>query len=286
VFICIPPGGHSGEFKLIASKKIHIFIEKPMAVTLASADAIIKAKNDNGVKIMVGYMRTYDSAFTQGLEEIKKMDKINYVKLRDFIGYNEYFTDQGAVTHRFDDIPQKAKAEAAAAGRAMNVEAIGETTEDMYSYYGLMTGLCIHDISAMRTAFGMPASVVTAKFWNKAYANILFEYDGFYLSYEVAIDRQRRFDARIEVYGDEKTVTVCYDTPYLPNLPSHLRIGETRGEGYSETVIRPTYVSSFNSEIDYFYDCVTKDIEPRTSPEDARRDIEIFNMIIKSIKED
>ena len=44
---------------LLAGK--HVFMEKPMAVSLAQADAILDAARQTGKRLMVGYMKRYDA---------------------------------------------------------------------------------------------------------------------------------------------------------------------------------------------------------------------------------
>jgi hypothetical protein len=48
----------------------HVLIEKPMALTLSDADAIIEAEKRNDVKIMVGYMWRYAPALEAAVKEI------------------------------------------------------------------------------------------------------------------------------------------------------------------------------------------------------------------------
>ncbi len=94
------------------------------------------------------------------------------------------------------------------------------------------------------------------------------------------MDRQRRFDAHIEVYGEHKSVRVQYDTPYIRHMPTTLVIHETVGDSYRESISRPTYKDPYTHELEYFYDVVTNGTEPKTTPEDYREDLEIFRMII------
>ena len=51
--ICTPSGLHPEIGIEIARKKIHVLTEKPMAIDLSSADAMIKACDDNGVQLFV-----------------------------------------------------------------------------------------------------------------------------------------------------------------------------------------------------------------------------------------
>ena len=60
----------------------HVLIEKPMAQTVAEADAIEQARVDNGVVVFVGYMRRYATA----LERLKDAIKGKEIKCGSYCG--------------------------------------------------------------------------------------------------------------------------------------------------------------------------------------------------------
>jgi predicted dehydrogenase len=63
---------------LIAGK--HVFIEKPMSWTLEGADEIIKAEQESGKSVFVGYMRRYAGGFIRAKERLQEIPagKIKY----------------------------------------------------------------------------------------------------------------------------------------------------------------------------------------------------------------
>ena len=48
---------------------LHVFVEKPMCITLADADAIIAARDRAGKVVQVGTMKRYDPAVEAMLED-------------------------------------------------------------------------------------------------------------------------------------------------------------------------------------------------------------------------
>ncbi len=70
----------------------HVFIEKPMTLTMKDANSIIEAKNRCQVHVMVGYMRRYAPAFEAAVKEIGGLDKIVYARVRDIIGPNQFLS--------------------------------------------------------------------------------------------------------------------------------------------------------------------------------------------------
>jgi predicted dehydrogenase len=63
VCICTPSGLHAGQVVAAAQAGKHILVEKPMALTLAEADAMIRACHQSGVLLGVALQRRTDPAF-------------------------------------------------------------------------------------------------------------------------------------------------------------------------------------------------------------------------------
>ncbi|WP_246078989.1 gfo/Idh/MocA family oxidoreductase [Paenibacillus piri] len=253
---------------------------------MQEADEIIRVRDEMGVKVMVGYMRRYAPAYLQLVEEVKKLDKINYVRVRDIIGGNHLFINQSSNVYRFDDIQEHDKQERAERAHRLVEDAIGDAPADLRSAYRLLCGLGSHDLSAMREVIGLPKRVVSARQWNNGrFMSAILEYDGFHVTYETGIDNIRRFDACIEVYGSDKSLKVQYNTPYMRHLPTTLQVNETIGEAYHETVVRPTFKDAYTCQFEYFYDVVMKGLTLKTTPEDAKEDLKLFRKLIEAMKE-
>jgi predicted dehydrogenase len=230
-------------------------------------------------------MRRFAPAFLRAAEEVKKLDRINYVRIRDIIGHNQLIIEQSSVVHRFDDIPEAAVRDKADRAQRLVSEAIGQVPEDLRTAYRLLCGLSSHDLSAMRELIGFPNRVVAAAQWNGGrFLGAIFEYDGYYASFETGVDSQRRFDAHIEVYGETKSLKIQYDTPYIRHLPTTLSVSETVGQAHYETVTRPTFKDPYTYEIEHFHDAVTRGLEPKTTAEDFTADLEIIAMIADALK--
>jgi predicted dehydrogenase len=69
VYICLPPFAHSDEVELAAKAGVHIFIEKPIALDMKTADRMVKACKENKVKSQVGFMNRHGDA----VQTVKRM---------------------------------------------------------------------------------------------------------------------------------------------------------------------------------------------------------------------
>jgi predicted dehydrogenase len=262
----------------------HVLIEKPMCLTRQEAKAIIKARDEAGVQVMVGYMRRYAPAFIQAARHVRALEKINYARVRDIIGQNSQFVDQSSVVLRPKDIPQEAMRDRAERASRLVKAAIGDAPPQLVNTYRLLCGLSSHDLSAMRELLGMPRRVIAARQWG-IFLTALFEYEDFTATFETGIDHNRRFDAHIQVYGESKEIRVQYDTPYIRHLPIQLFISETLGEAFEEQVIRPTYTDPYTIELLHFHEVVSRNVQPKTTAEDFLHDLDLFDMIIAALRE-
>jgi predicted dehydrogenase len=265
----------------------HVLVEKPMTLTLAETDAIIQARDAAGVQVMVAYMRRFAPAFVEAIDEVRQLDRINYVRVRDIIGRNRLIIDQAHSVYRPVDIPAELATERAERAQRLVREAIGDGPPELIRSYRLLCGLSSHDLSAMRELLGFPNSVVSATQWNGGnFMVIVFAYDGYRAILETGVDDQVRFDAHIEVYGATRSLRIQYDTPYIRHLPTTLVIQETVGETFTERVVRPTFKDPYTRELETFHEVVTAGTAPKTTPEDFRDDLRLFGMIMERLRED
>ena len=70
VVVCSPAGTHAEVVLAALDAGVHVFVEKPMCITLADADAIIAARDRAGKVVQVGTMKRYDPAVEAMLAEL------------------------------------------------------------------------------------------------------------------------------------------------------------------------------------------------------------------------
>jgi predicted dehydrogenase len=71
VVITTPTFSHAELAIAAASAGKHVFLEKPMALTLAECDAVVEACNKNDVRLQIGFMRRFQPEFTAAFERIR-----------------------------------------------------------------------------------------------------------------------------------------------------------------------------------------------------------------------
>ncbi len=277
------PDAYHAEVALaaIAAGK-HVLIEKPMCMTLREADEINATRERAGVTVQVGYMRRYAPAFVEACRLLPELGEIRLARVHDVLGQNALFIQNTSRVTRGTDV----STDVIAAGQRLRdermAEAIGEAPAELQKAYGLMLGLSSHDISAMRELLGMPQRVLyAAQRQGGLYLSAAFDYGTYVCQYETGIDTIPRFDAHLEVYGNERVLRVQYDTPYIRNLGIRLHVTEANGRGgVVERAELPLWGDAFVAEWQAFYANVVERRTPKTTPADFRQDLELFRDMI------
>lgn len=158
---------HSSQAVLALQANKHVFIEKPIALTLQDTDRIIAAdKAAGGGKTMIGYMRRYAAAFVDAVREVGSIEQVRYARVRDIIGPNSVFVGQSGTfprtfkDYREEDSEALRKKTAEDIEQALQTELGVPVTKETDMMWHTLSMLGSHDLSAMREILGMPKGVV------------------------------------------------------------------------------------------------------------------------------
>jgi len=266
----------------------HVLVEKPMCVTRREADQIIAAQKNSNVVVQVGYMRRYAPAFLDGCEAVKAIKEIKFARVRDFIGSNSLIVKPTSRVIRDEQLPESVKNDTKLRDEALVDEALGgKPSPVLRRAYTVMLGLSSHDLSAMRELLGRPDKVLfAAQRGNGIYMTAAFDYGPFVCQFETGIDEIARFDAHLEVYGNQKVVRIQYDTPYVRNSPIRLFVTECNSRG-GVTILdsHPAWGDPFVAEWKAFYENITENKTPKTGPADFLQDLELFAEMARLMRE-
>ena len=164
-------------------------------------------------------------------------------------------------------------------------EAVGDVSVDAQQAYGLLLGLGSHDLSAMRELVGRPHGVLHAAQRRGGQCVVAtFDYGDFVCHYETGVDNIPRFDAHLEVYGQEHVLRLEYDTPFIRNLPIRLSVLEANQHGGTKQLVEhPCWGDPFVAQWEAFHTNVVEGRNPKTSPEDFRQDLELFRDMMSAM---
>ncbi|KAK5797748.1 hypothetical protein VI817_004039 [Penicillium citrinum] len=270
----------------------NVFIEKPVSLSLPSVQSIIDAEKNapNGARVFVGYMRRYAPSYLNAFKrEIATIPKILYARVRDFSGPNANFVDQsGTFQVKNSDYPTSSTEERNKRLDALFKEAFPnqEITDEKKKYCRFLGSLGSHDISLMRETLGFPESVDGVSANDPFYSAIMTfrNADGstYSTTYESGIDRVPVFDAHLTVYGDTKRVTIKYDSPYVKGLPIYVEVEEVNEQGeVQRRNVLSSYEDAYTAELQVMYNAFVNGDDIKTTVEDAKKDLQIYDMMYK-----
>jgi predicted dehydrogenase len=284
VVVCSPAGTHAHVVVDALNAGLHVFVEKPMCITLADADAIVAARDRSGKIVQVGTMKRYDPAVEAMLESLPGTSAdLRYVSVVVNDPEFEPYFEPGDIV-RGADVPQEL-IDATRRAEAEQVEqAVGSADEDtVRAFSESFLGSLLHDLNVVHAALAklgepLPAEVVGGDWWNGGRA----VYGALRLRNGARVDGAwiqllETFEYRetIQLMFAEEVHTLEFPSPWLKQHPTVYR--RSRRDGRRDDVrIVQGYDESFARELRHFHDCITEGVACRTPPEDARIDIDVL----------
>lgn len=71
VYVASPHGLHLEHVRAAAARRRHVLVEKPMALTLADAGAMVAAAREAGVRLVVGHSHSFDAPYLRARELVR-----------------------------------------------------------------------------------------------------------------------------------------------------------------------------------------------------------------------
>jgi predicted dehydrogenase len=264
----------------------HIFVEKPMCITIDEGHAMIAAAEAQGVTLMVGYMKRYDPGYEYAQQLFQTMEGVRLIRVHDLTGRGPLAPQEIYSLHRATDLAPELRARLLAENNARMAAGIGSDDPQLIRAYGMMLGLSSHDMTVLRGAFGDPVAIRHAEVLADGQLILaVLEYaNDLRCVWEIGnIPQATRnwFDEELTVYGSAQTVSIQFPNPYVRYARSHVYVQGMDGAAHTSNTIVSSFDEAFRREWQHFYECVTTGAAPRTGADDALRDVEILRAIVR-----
>ena len=102
LLICTPNHTHADVLKVAMRSGKPIFLEKPMATTLADADAIVKANDAYPSFIQVGLQYRFKAQYLEAFHEVQQRQSVGVVKTISMSEYRPPFLDKVGQWNKFN----------------------------------------------------------------------------------------------------------------------------------------------------------------------------------------
>ena len=256
---------------LTAGKQV--FMEKPMAVSVQQAESIVAAGKAAGTKLMVGYMKRYDTgnelvrSKVDQFRETGELGGMTYVRNHGFCGEWICNLDTPMVT---SDVPKPD-------APAQTPEWLpSEWVRPYLSYLQQYT----HNINLLRWFLdaGDQAQVKVVDLDDNGYSGVvIFDMAGVRVTLETGRVSHYRWDEHTQIYFEDGWVHTWAPPLLLKNTPAEVEIyraGET--QEISRPIPKPNWTWAYRRELEHFIENVRNDTPFRSSGEDTLTDVRLF----------
>ena len=255
-----------------------VFMEKPMAVSVAQAEAMLAAAKTPGARLMLGYMKRYDAGnelvkeTVDRLVETGELGAVTYARGHGFCG--DWICGLDTPMERSDEPVPGAPVTGP------------EWLPDAYlkPYLGYLQQYT-HNVNLLRFFLGAGDRVRlrTVDLDDDGYTGIVsFDMDGVRAVLESGKLLYHRWDEHTQVYFQEGWVKTWAPPLLHKGLPAEVEI--YRG-GASHSTERPLpedrWSWSYRREAEQFVHCVQTDSPFRSSGEDTLTDVRLFEEIYR-----
>jgi predicted dehydrogenase len=287
VVVCSPHGTHAEIVLAALAAGLHVFVEKPLCITVDDADAIVAARDRAAKVVQVGTMKRYDPAVESMLDALPdSAADLRYVRVTVNDPEFEPYFEEGDIV-RGADIPA-ALIDATRRQEAEQVaRAVGSDEADVVRAFSeSFLGSLLHDLNVVhgmleKLGEPLPATVVAGDWWNEGRA----VYGALRLKNGARVDTTwiqllDTFEYRetIQFMFAEEVHVLEFPSPWLKQHPTIYRRSRKENRVADVRLVK-AYDESFSRELRHFHDCVVEGTPCRTPPEGARLDIEVLTQM-------
>src|SRR5438105_4396655 len=287
VVISAPAATHAEITLAALDAGLHVFVEKPLCITLADADRIVAARDHAQRVVQVGYMKRFDPAWERMLEELPdSAGELRYIRVMCHDPEWVPFFAEGDIV-KGPDVPP-AVIEATKRAESEQVEAaVGNgSPEVVFAFSDAYLGSMVHDVNVVhglleRLGEPLPGRVVGAAWWNGGRAitgSVQLANGARWDSAWIQLLDIREYQEQVGFYFRDSLRQLTFPSPWLRQAPTRYERSEADG---LDRAVRSfeSHRESFVRELVHFHECITEGVECRTPPEQARVDIELLTQM-------
>jgi predicted dehydrogenase len=282
VVIAVPDPAHRPAVLMALRAGVHVFCEKPLAVSIAEIDEIRAARGDRVVQ--VGYMKLHDPAVERMVERLADGPaELVYLSVEVNDPDQLPFVDHiGLVVGR--DVSRELIDATRARGAEAVREAIGRAPDAAQErVFEAYLGALVHDVSLAHhllrsLGIAAPLPIADAAYFDGGRGvslDWLLPGDGRAHLEHLNLPGVNDYRERITAYCRDRILELTFPAPYLRHHPT--RLVERRSDGTAaglETIdYRVSYEEAFRNELRAFHASITTGAPVRATVEGARDDL-------------
>lgn len=273
----LTPGNHAPMAIAGARKGMHVFVEKPMALSAAQGVEMLRAAEAAGVRLMVGTMKRYDPAYERFAQLAPEVADLRLVHVETLESPLEPYVAHYPLVRPSAPPAAELVARWQAEEQSHVDDALdGDRDEtNRFTYRNVLLDNLVHEFNMLRGALGEPAVVTYASLDPRCAAvHLRFGDAECHLSW-VDLPGIAHYRQEVALYGPDARLVLTLPSPFLRSAPSRLtREGGEPGTAHSwiaDEVV--DYDEAFKRELVEFHSAIVDGREPRTGGADGLRDL-------------
>lgn len=283
--VVLTSGSHGAVCAAAAETGLPIFCEKPLAYTLAEADALAAA----APLLALGYMKLYDPAFRRARALLAERPPPRTVEVTVLHPSPETQLQHVPLV-RPDDIPDQALAAQDAETDALLERALGDTPPLLKLLYSReLLGSVVHDLALVRSLVGDPVRCDYVDVWPddapQSLSILCLLPGGVRLSIRWHyLDGYPVYREELTMHDAQGTVELVFPSPYLLHAPTELTVVDGAG-GCERTMRFRSNVEAFEEQLVAFHHLAVGGEPTAASVAEGRADIVMCQRIIRRFAE-
>jgi myo-inositol 2-dehydrogenase / D-chiro-inositol 1-dehydrogenase len=285
--LLLTSGSHGPLAQQALDRGLPVFVEKPLAYTMAEADALVAAANDRSAPLQLGYMKLYDPAVVEAQRVARNRPPPRAVVATVLRPSEE---EQLAHVSMIIDPERRSTARRPAEGEAALVRrALGATAADELQqlYIDILLGSTVHQLSVVRFLAGAVADVEYVAVWSSGESplpSVTIEAvlaSGSRLAiHSHYLDRYPAYQEDVVLYYEDGSIAVRFPSPYLLHAPTVLTV-EDRDRDRSRSTRSMSTAEAFELELVAFHAMVTAGAPVAADVHEGRADIATCQQIVR-----
>jgi predicted dehydrogenase len=273
-------GSHHPMAVAAAERGLHLFIEKPIAYSVAEALEMHAAAEASGVVLMVGYPKRYDPAVTRAARLVTELRDLPFVRVTTMEAAAHPYLSQYHLEKGGTD-PSAAASWREDRDRRVHRAVGGVSPAIAALYEDVLLDTLVHEFNLLRGLLGEPTSVrhVSA---GPATITVLLDFDSTTCSLAwISLPGVARYEMEFCFYDPAARVRLAFPSPYLRDTPAVLS-SETGVPGGPMTtaVDVVSYISPFRLELEAWHAAITEGVAPLTTGLDGARDVALCQSVV------
>jgi predicted dehydrogenase len=277
-------GSHAPAAIACAQAGLHVFVEKPMCISVAEGTEMLAAAERANVRLMVGTMKRYDPAYERLTTVAPGLDDLRLVRVTTLESPLEPYVAHYPLV-RADDVAAQTLAALRADDDARLADALPDVDDETrWVYRWILLDSLVHELNALRGVLGEPTAVRYADLGRRVVSvNLAFGDVECHLSW-VDLPGIARYSQEFAFYSPTRRVTLLLPSPFLRSAPSELIVeeGDAGTARASRSVETTSYEEAFKRELIEFSDCIRTGREPRTAGSDGLHDVALCAAIARA----